>query len=163
MKGQAYSVFARRVCLDCISDSKETLKTYQNTKRQQIDQDRATAGQIYQHYLRNAPGSLELDLEVDGILLDEEQAINFLVEIALGSKYAPPWFELEQDIVFKQSVEDPDYDPISTPPGGYERVLLRTQTNNSWEITYDGSITRIGDYTYQILWSRRAKTLDRYP
>jgi hypothetical protein len=162
IEGQAYSVFARRVCLDCISESKETLKTYQYTKRQQIDQDRANAGQIYQHYLRNAPSSLDLELELEGPLLNEEQVVNFLVEIALGSKYAPPWFELEQDIVFKQSLEDPDYDPISTPPGGYERVLSRSQTDDNWEITYDGSIIRIGDYTYQVLWSRRAITLDRY-
>ena len=161
MEGQAYSVFARRVCLDCIADSKETLKTYQNTKRQQIDQDRATAEQIYQRYLHNAPSSLES--EVEGILLDEEQAINFLVEIALGSKYGPPWLEMEQDIVFKQSVEDPGYDPISAPPRVYERVLLRSQTTHSREISYDGSIIRIGDYTYQIIWSRSTISLDIYP
>lgn len=153
-----YSKHVHQVCQECVDRSKKVRQAYESRVRKEYSIDTESAANIYREWLYNAPkfdGLADQNTQTIAV----EDAIDTFVDAALGTKYSPPWHNLQSNFQFVGEDTGDDQDFIDSPPASYWCVIQKFENSHGAQGRIKGSVYKNDRKEIVIAWQDAEKHL----
>jgi len=134
-----YSLHVHHVCQDCLERSQKMKQDYESRMQKEYSDDAGRAVNIYQDWLNQAPSFYDpADQNTQTFTIDN--AIELFINAALGTKYSPPWHNIQPTFEFIEEDPENEQDFIVTPPTRYKLIIQRIENLHRTQLKIKGSV-----------------------
>jgi len=134
-----YSIHVHQVCQDCLERSQKMKQVYESRMQKEYSDDAERAVNIYQDWLNQAPSFYDsADQNTQTFTIDN--AIELFINAALGTKYSPPWHNIQSTFEFIEEDPENEQDFIVTPPTRYRLAIQRIENLHRTQLKIKGSV-----------------------